>query len=339
LDVIRRMDQLLASGAKGYETRQELIRDALEGYILELSYRPAPDEPTSQKASLRPPEQRPWAGPRPEQATEQGPPRGEALDLRPTVLHAPDPGFVIEGGIARVVDEPLFGLHNRDYPSLWAACFLATMTQDGPVPVDDFFSQVTREAWAYAEGLSRLENVSETKLTALFPKNPAKRQSAEGAFLLFAIGHFSGGDDGIKGSGPLFAWHICQLDRREDRLVTGLTPQGRELLERLDGLSLQLPHPQELAVRFLDHVRKWAPGDWSGFRQLLLEVGRRVTRPELVAAFARWRPDWTANEAATNAAGYVARAREWGLVELKQSDQRYALTPFGEEQLEVEKRK
>ena len=35
----------------------------------------------------------------------------------------------------------------------------------------------------------------------------------------------------------------------------------------------------------------------------------------------------------TNAAGYIARAREWGLVEPKQSKSRYQLTPFGVEQL------
>jgi hypothetical protein len=52
-----------------------------------------------------------------------------------------------------------------------------------------------------------------------------------------------------------------------------------------------------------------------------------------VRDFARARPDWSKSVASTNAQGYVARGREWGLIESRQVQGRYALTPFGEEQL------
>ena len=54
------------------------------------------------------------------------------------------------------------------------------------------------------------------------------------------------------------------------------------------------------------------------------------SRLELVEVFQTARPDWTASVAATNTQGYVARAREWGLVESKQVAGTYRLTEFGE---------
>ena len=59
-------------------------------------------------------------------------------------------------------------------------------------------------------------------------------------------------------------------------------------------------------------------------------VAEGPTRVELAGQFNQWRPDWSPALSNTNAAGFVARAREWGLLEPKLVDSRYALTEFGE---------
>jgi hypothetical protein len=117
----------------------------------------------------------------------------------------------------------------------------------------------------------------------------------------------------------------------------GLTSAGRELLTALEAVSLEMPHPPGLAERFFAHLRAFAPQDWWGFTTLLEAVEAGTTRVELVELFQRAQPTWNESKNATNAAGYVARAREWGLVEPKQVDGRYALTPFGKHQLDEER--
>ena len=43
-------------------------------------------------------------------------------------------------------------------------------------------------------------------------------------------------------------------------------------------------------------------------------VAEKPTRVELAHKFKDWRPSWSDAMANTNAAGFVARAREWGLL-------------------------
>jgi hypothetical protein len=337
LRLIRQIDEALVAGLGGYSTRTEFFRDAAEGLLLELQYEPAPAEPlpAAHRVAAAPPASQPDTGPsRPSDAGNVEPgarPPATLMSLEQTVLRLADAGDPIEGQ-AQVDDEPLFGMHNRDFPSLWAAYGLARRAQMGPVPYEAFVDDITAEAWEYAAALQALEESGPQKLTALFPTNRDKPQSSADAFKAFAVGSVTNGRGGpLRADGPLFAWRVGQVRQADGQIVLGLTTEGWRLLRELDGISLDLPHPPGFARKFFDHLRRFSPGDWWGFRRTLDAVADGPTRLELVQAFQDARPDWSSNVAATNAQGYLARAREWGLVQPKQVAGRYALTDFGSE--------
>lgn len=357
VELIRRMDRALSEARGGFTTRADFIAEAVEQLLVEISYEQAPPEPVATRASGatasadRPPPVSP-------DGTASGTSHSSLLDgkgvleglpaweqstmrlgdLAGTALRLEARGTVAEDGIASIEDEPLLGLHNRDYPSLWAAHRLAVYTRENLVPWPEFLSRVTAEAWQFAGGLHELERVGRgRRLTALFPANRNKWQSAERGFQSFAVGTVPRRADGgkIAVSGPLFAWRMCQLQPARDALCVGLTREGWNLLEALDGLSLAMPHDPELARPFFAHLRRHAPADWWGFGHVVRVVAGRPDREALVAAFAATRPEWTQAMASSFAQGYVARGREWGLIESKQVDGRYWLTDFGRRQLEV----
>lgn len=347
IGLIRQIDEAIVSGLGGYSTRTEFFREAAEGLLVELKYEPAPAEPIVRRepraipvASVNSPGEDRDAAPE-HSAAGDADETGRRLPVKPidspdaTTLRLMTEGEPVTDGEAQVDDEPLFGMHNRDFPSLWVAFRLAEQAAGGPVPYEAFVQEVTEEAWDYAEALRELEEAAGQKLTALFPTNRAKPQSAAEAFKAFAVGSVvdvKGGS--VRGEGPLFSWRVCQVKRSASGdLLLGLTPDGWGLLRSLDGISLQLPHAPELARTFLGYLRRNALGDWWGFRTVVAAVADEPNRLELVETLQRERPDWSPNVAATNAQGYVARAREWGLVQPKQLGGRYALTEFGAEYL------
>jgi hypothetical protein len=197
------------------------------------------------------------------------------------------------------------------------------------MPLDRFLDDVTREAWSFAESLVALEQRGSAKLAALFPKNRDNPQAAEDVFRNFAVGGYTRKDGVLTAWGPLFAWRLADLQEVEEEVLIGPTDEAYRLLKELDGLSLELPHPPELADRFFEHLRRLAPEDWWGFTQVLRSVAAEPTREQMLADFRTERPNWKESESATYAAGYLARAREWGLVAPKQTKGRYALTEFG----------
>jgi hypothetical protein len=325
LAIIRQMDGLLLDGIGGFTTRNELVREAIESYMLELTHEPAPAEPTpisARKRQLRP------VAPTPTEATV-APPPDSTLTIADTALRSAASGGATIRGEAEVVEEPLFGMHNRDYPSLWAARRLLVYLDEGAITFEEFAERATEEAWAYAAELRALELELETKLTALFPTNVDKREAASGAFRAFALGSIALNGTAIRADGPLFLWRVIDVERHDAAVAVGLRREGRELLARLSGLTVAQPHAPELARTFLAHLEEHAPADYWGFGHVLSTVAERPTRLELVDAFQQARPDWRESVAATNAQGYVARGREWGLIAPKVVDGRYELTDFG----------
>lgn len=325
VELIQRVDNLLLQGVGGYRNRQDFIQDAVEALVLELSYAPAPEEPAPREGAPIP------SSPPPESQRE--PPKAPPPDahvhgtLDFSLLPRVPDVKVVEAPGAVVVDEPLFGLHNRDYPSLWLASRLAQATRLGLVDGEDFMSQALKEAWPLGEKLQALEQRTGTRLSSLFPTNRQKSGRAEEAFRTFAFGQVTRSDTGLRASGPLFTWRIAQVEAADS--LIGLTPQGLILMRKLAGLSAMTPHDHAHAEAFLAHLREHAPADWWGFEIVLREVSRGSTRLGLLQRFRAEKPQWTEAQVSTNVSGYVARAREWGLLESKQSAGKYLLTEFG----------
>lgn len=337
----------MISGRGGYATRQEFFLEAVQNHVLEVKHG------TSEGSQLLLDAERDDQPIRAEDSTSRN---GNALspsaleltehpaaladvqiepitDIERTALRCKVGGHVANGGIARFKKEPLLGLHNRDYPSLWAVSLLAELAHDDLVPAPMFVDEATRRAWRYAQALLDLEKTSKVKLTALFPTNTAKPQSAEEGFRAFAIGTIArkpSADGTISTSGPFFAWQVAQLVKPNGTAHIGLTQAGWSLAEAMQGLTLAWPHERAFAERFFVHLRKHAPWDWSGFEQVIEAVATSPSRAELTAHFGRWQPDWTDAMADTTSAGYVARAREWGVIEPKMTDGHYTLTEYGE---------
>ena len=319
------MDTALVAGADGYATREEFITDAIRDKLLELTYEPAPPGPG--EPALSPPEMSLVTDTR---GDEPGPAPGvRTFDLTETVIRSPAPGYSMEGDVT-VQDVPLFGLHNRDYTSLWALWKIGQLVAESPQSLTPTFEAVTEQAWQFAAQLRPLDAGAKQKLTALFPTNRAKAQSASGQFRAFAIGTVRESNGGFHGDGPLFVWRALQAQRGAEGMEVGLTRGGWELLASVDGVSLELPHGPGVAARFLEHLRANSSADFAALMFVLRGAGDRLTRPELIAAYQEMYPAWTEVQASTNAAGYVARGREWGLLETKLVDRRYGLTSDGE---------
>ena len=333
--LIREMDAVIINGVGGYSTRAEFIVDAIQERILELTMEgvedagpppglpdvgSAPSEPSRANATLRPP-----------------PDPGPLATTELTALTPPEAGFSISAtdDLSRPEGKALFGLHNRDYPTLWALTRLAVMANKEPIPVTDYFAGVLQEAWSLGEQLLAIEKHRGGKCTALFPTNPGKRKSAETGFRLFAIGDYRTGENNtIATSGPLFEWRAVGLSGPVDEPRISLTEAGWQLLAALRGLSVEEPHAPSSATVFLAYLKEQAPADERGFVEIMRAIGPDgATREDVLDHAATQWPEWTENEVSTNSAGYIARAREWGLIEPKQSKYHYHLTPLGVEQL------
>jgi hypothetical protein len=338
LDLIRRMDEALAGGKGGLETREQFLREAAEGLLAELTYPEAPSEPI---APATPTENESVASDAAAVLTwvlSSVPPWEQEelrlMDLADSALGPVPAGVTLATGVARPTDQPPLGLHNRDYPSLWAASRLARYSQEGLTTVEEFKRRVTAAAWFFGDQLHRFDQGPRSlRLTPIFPTNPSKREAAEQGFQSFALGEIprrrpATGE--IPVGGPLFDWRLCQLERQDGALLIGLTPEGHALLEGLGGLSLELPHDEATANLFLRHLVARAPGERWGFERILTLALEQPSREEMVAAISEERGDWTAATASSVAQGYVARAREWGLLESRLQQGRYRLTEFGE---------
>jgi len=330
VSLIRDMDDLIAARSGGLDSRAEFAREAIEAMVLELRHGVyEPQVPRrSDSESRANTERRLSAGVAPPETRSplEDDPAFTSLSAPPDVRHLVPP--------AEEAAEPLLGMHNRDYPSLWAGIELCSLLQDGPVQFETAATAVTDAAQLFGTRLIGLDESWPGKPSALFPTNLKKMESAKRNFEYFAVGWITRNPDGsVRLHGPLADWKVLGLKHASVEPLVGLTEPGRDLLTAMSGLTVTQPHPPEYARAFLAHLIAYAPGDWQGLLAMLHAVSRRPTRLELNQAFAdRW-PGWTSTIAATAAAGYVARGREWGLVETKQVDSRYALTDFGDDVL------
>lgn len=306
VEQIRRMDRLLLQGAGGFENRNEFIKEAIETQILDLSF-PAVDDAATQALEFL-----------------ESPVARVSLELRST-----DWGHVMPPLTGRS-HNPLFGLHNRDYPTLWSLWRLSCITQDEPVALNLAVRVLLDEAWDAGRQLQSIKADEGAAITSIFPTNPVKRDAAENAFKEFALGSATLEEGSIRTTGPLFEWGLCSVSSDSGQLLVGLTEEGWTLLARLDGLKPIQPHKPEHARAFTAHLRDHAPADWECFH-LVLEACdlANPSRGDLVDAFTTSLGLSSENVASTYASGYVARCREWGLLEAKQVKGTYVITDLG----------
>jgi hypothetical protein len=339
--LIRDMDAVILEGLGGYSTRAEFIIDAIQERILELTI--DTEEDAGPPAPLRVPDA-PLLASAPPVTTQQirtSPlraatpgPSTSPTTAEATRIPSVSTGYVLgpDAVVSQTRDTELFGLHNRDFPSLWALHKLASAAQDAPVEIEDFYRQLLADAWEFGTVLSRLTDGMGKKHSALFPTNTDKPKSAEEAFRTFAVGDYRVTKVGeVLTSGPLFAWKAAGITAQAGRLQIAVTAPGWDLLRSCAGIDVAQPHSESAANTFLEHLMKHAPADWAGFAGVLKSIGPEgaAHRSELLERLQEMGFSWKDSELSTNASGYVARCREWGLLELKQVKGRYLLTDYG----------
>jgi len=330
IDLIRRIDEAVVGGVGGYGSRTELIVDAILERLLELAHDEAPPV-TAVQSMAESSDKVIDAAPiqSPNSALPSGPDSLSLDGIEPPTLISPD------RDISQPEGAPLFGLHNRDYPSLWALRELAAMCTLGPVPLDEFWRIILPKAWEQGETLLTYQNLTGVKTTALFPTNRAKMKPAETGFSVFAVGKIGEIDANgvVATAGPLFEWRAAGLLMGTDsELLVGPTSAGWDLLRSCAAVSVLEPHPANIAGGFLAHLAEYAPADRAAFDVILSILATRVAdRGALLAQVAETWPTWSDSQVSTNSTGYVARAREWGFVEPKQIDGCYQLTDFGQQ--------
>ena len=316
VDLADRVEEAIASELGGFRDRHSLVAAAIDAYLIDLLYSNASDQgvPTFDL------------------------PYGEANLADGAILPAVAtvrPGIAVIDAVSALVDEPLLGLHNRDWPSLWALGVLADMTARGAIPWHTFLAEVTSRSWKVAERIGEMSTAADRKTTALLPTNKAKAQAAESAFQSFAIASVSrrpNSENKLTVSGPLPLWRVISFTITDGELHVGVSEAGWTLLERVHGLTPDTPHGREVAESFLDFLAMCSPSDWWGFKTMLASLAGSPSRQQYVTEFVAAR-QWKATVAGSSAQGYLARGREWGLVQAKMVDGHYLLTDFGKELL------
>ena len=318
--LVREMDEtILKSGA--YNGRDDFIREAVSDRIAEERMRPLTGPtPLILLGSVVKTKRKTESAAATEKTAR--PITHEAGDIAARTLAAHD----IKGA--------LYGLHNRDYPTIWATHRLLTATfeRNAPMPWSEYLAFVLDAAWTQGANLAGMDSErgdGELKASVGFPLNRPKRQSAEARF----AEHMVGTIDLVRGpAGPIFALKLAGARRDGKGYVVAPTPEADVLMRLLEatGLMPQPPHPEASWRAFSVYLRASLEDDYGAWRRVLTEIKQTPSREELVAQFAS---AWPGAAAATNVAGYVSRGREWGLVEPKLREGRYALTERGQREI------
>ena len=356
-DLLRRIDNLLGDRVGGYSDRTEFIRDALEERVLELTHSPL-DEASGPRSRAQlgagsgggTVDKVAALGAWVRELDERQPPGDPdnewdvpipSIDFEPrnieqTALRLEGRGVFRSLPIALPIEDgPLYGLHSRDYPSLWALNRLCSWTLERPLRLQDFHDLAVRAAWSFGVGLVSLGGELGVNLAGLFPTNRHRASSAEETFRAFGIGLVRKPRSGPSPvlSGPLFKWQVCDVWPVDDELMIAPTSAGHELLQAIDGLTADPPHEADRARGFLAYLSAQAPQDRECFDELLRAAAEAPARDALVRHFREPWHQMSESMRETTVQGYVGRAREWGLLRPKLERGRYRLDELGEELL------
>jgi hypothetical protein len=299
--LVSKMDAFI-NRSPDYAGRAEVLTDALEAFLTEMGA--GDPEPTATAA----------AEPAVALRVEPIAPilAAAALELH----HVPAGAPVVEPVPGLPRREFTWGMHNRDFPTLWSGVHLATATANAgeTVPFNQWLPSLTRDAWRTA--LSLVEDRS-FDLSG-FPANAAKWAKAETRFVTFFVGS-------PDGTGPLFDLGIAGMDA-DGRC--GLTAAGVEVLGALDGWGCQVDAVPTDAGRsaWLGHLARWAPVDLELFSFVVDALASGSdSRDSLLLAVAQRYEEWSTSQVSTNVAAAISRLREVGLVERRQVAGRYVL--------------
>jgi hypothetical protein len=264
---------------------------------------------------------------------------GNDVDGEPdeTPIHEPLPlGEIVahRGGVPTLPRQTsggtIFGLHNRDLPTVWIVTHLALMAaaDGGPVPWVTFVNRLRTEAQQTG---ALLREVDKRELPAVkssigFPKSGVKARASEDRLITTALGAPS--RTGVTGPALLLGL-VATSNPTESRPALAPTPEAIDLLADLAdaGFGISLPQPEAACRLWLRFIANSAPEEHDAWFSVLRVLSEKPTRSELVERF----PHWTGSTADTNTTGYVSRGREWGLVTPELADGRYLLTSFGEQ--------
>jgi len=267
--------------------------------------------------------------------------------------------------------EMISGLHNRDWPTLWAASELGRIPRDGaddfagseigtaaaglPVDFSLWIERLERYAWELAEAISAGtdHDIDLTGLPMLKRSMRSEGQSgrtggtkqgdAKKAALHRFRTHFVGR---ASGRGPIFDLGLAVLDPSERSRIM-LTNDGAALLRELDGFGplRKSPIPPAWRDAFLAHLARRVPADFEFLAQIVKMIASgEATRDDLTKAVTTLliaAGDKSPSDVviSMNVAGYIARGREWGLISPKQGPgQLYMLMPDALEALETAER-
>ncbi len=311
-ELVRGMDRAILAAAGAYQDRNEFVAEAIRDRLVEeAAFRKSP---LSNRAS----------------AAEDAPsaPSTEA------VIHDPSMDWPVELGLWRHLSpaslpaEPSkhvnFGLHNRDFPTLWALDRLALLSanEQGPVAWDRFLDRVRDEGAHLGERLRMrdLANPTVLRVGVGFPKPGPKMAASVDRFVASNVG------SGRRADGPFFVLALATFaDGDHQRIVP--TDAGlhvlADMIER--GLGSGLPQPPEAFECWWRYTSDLAPVEHAAWLKVLQVIEGEPTREALTHQF----PEWRGHTATTNTVGFVSRSREWGLVEPELIEGRYRLTDLG----------
>lgn len=321
VETVRRMDAAILRSGGAYFDRAEFVNEALIDRLAEEGHSAV--------------EQFPLPHMRPAQLAAVPEPAVEFADDVPEMVgmfgdwlsKAPIPTLPATAG-----PETNFGLHNRDYPTIWACDLLGRLTVEAGTPItwETFSQQLLQKSWDVGRRLAAddAETGRPVRAGVGFPTNAAKKDAAERRFLAHSFGLPSG-----RGNpGPVFVFKWVGVEQIDGKAHVALTEPALTVLRALAGTGDSGPPFGEAAWRiFADHLAVHACRELKAWLSVLELVRAQPHRNELVER-CTW---WTGNEAATNAMSYVSRGREWGLVEPRLNpDNRYALTRRGAEEFD-----
>lgn len=319
-DLVRQMDRAILASDGAYQDRNEFVSEAIRDRLLEdtASEESKPGSGSRQLAVAE--ETVAYAVPEPPVYRAM-----EPVHIDPDLVRL---GAWERGAVCTVPARPSqylnFGLHNRDFPTIWAMNRLASMSIGEPTAWDVFLGRV-REEGAQLGGQLRMLDVTRPVRVAIgigFPKPGAKKVVSLDRFVEAMVGSPKRDD------GPLFSLGLAGFTDPERKQIAP-TDAGLAALEAMiaGGLGTDLPQPADAFAAWWSHLSEWAPAEGGAWHKVLTVVADRPNREELVSSF----PEWPRSNADTNTTGFISRSREWGLVEPEMIEGRYQLTELGQQ--------